>query len=230
MAKKSRGRSCSEPFNLCVDDVPTRLESLKNLEQIIIAWWIVFEKIVVMPKGQQRKIKGAICNVPVDCDQRCNILPERSGIILLKLKRKIQFGGHYYFEAVRPEFIMTALNWLKANNILYKDTQIDCTNISMELTSIMNDEEDNHTNSLPINSPQNNLEENTYKNAVDSAHSDNSVNVGVNSLANNTPSNNMEVQNEEVEDPLNEHGSPANETCLQSVIPDYPIVLRNREI
>ena len=210
--------------NLCVDDVPTRLESLKKLQRIIIAWWIVFEKIVVMPKGQQRKIKGAICNVPVDCDQTCSILPERSGIILLKLKRKIQFGGHDYFEAVRPEFIMTALNWLKANNILYKDTQIDCTNISMELTSIMNDEEDDHTNSLPINSPQNNLEENTYKNAVDSAHSDNSVNVGVNSLANNTPSNNMEVQNEEVEDPLNEHRSPANETCLQSVIPDYPIV------
>ena len=55
-----------------------------------------------MPKGQQRKIKGTICNVPVDCDQTRNILPslpERSGIILLKLKRKIQFGGHVYFEA-----------------------------------------------------------------------------------------------------------------------------------
>ena len=35
----------------------------------------------------------------------------------------------------------------------------------------------------------------------------------------------MEVQNEkEEEDPLNEHWSPANETCLQSVILDYPIV------
>ena len=35
----------------------------------------------------------------------------------------------------------------------------------------------------------------------------------------------MEVQNEEeVEDPLNEHWSPANETCLQSVIPDYPLL------
>ena len=35
----------------------------------------------------------------------------------------------------------------------------------------------------------------------------------------------MEFQNEEeVEDPLNEHRSPANETCLQSVIPDYPRV------
>ena len=114
-----------------------------------------------MPKGQQRKIKGAICYVPVDYDQTCNILPrppEISGIILLKLKIKIHFRGHVYFEAVRPEFVMTALNWLKAYNILYKDIQIDCTNISTELTSIMNDEEIDHTNSLPINSPQNNLE------------------------------------------------------------------------
>ena len=30
--------------NLSVDDVPTELESLKKLEQIIIAQWIVFEK------------------------------------------------------------------------------------------------------------------------------------------------------------------------------------------
>ena len=109
-----------------------------------------------MLREQQRKIKGAICNVPVDCDQICNILPhppERSGIILLKLKRKIQFRGHVYFEAVRSEFIMTELNWLKVNNILYKDIQIDCTNIGTELTSIMNDEKVDHTNSLPINSP-----------------------------------------------------------------------------
>ena len=89
--------------NLYVDDVPTELESLKKLEQIIIARRIVFEKIVVMPKGQQRKIKGTTCSVPVDCDQTCNILPhppERSGIILLKLKTIIKFRGHVYFEAV----------------------------------------------------------------------------------------------------------------------------------
>ena len=38
-----------------------------------------------MPKGQQQKIKEAICNVPVDCDQTCNVLrgpPEMSGIIM----------------------------------------------------------------------------------------------------------------------------------------------------
>ena len=28
-----------------------------------------------MPKGQQKKVSGAICNVPVDCDQTCKVLP-----------------------------------------------------------------------------------------------------------------------------------------------------------
>ena len=39
-----------------------------------------------MPKGQQRKVKGAICNVPVECDQTSSLLPcppERSDIVLL---------------------------------------------------------------------------------------------------------------------------------------------------
>ena len=69
--------------NLFVDETPVELAVLEKLEQI------VFEKIVIMPKGQQRKIEGAICNVPVECSQTCNVLPrppDRSGIILLKLK------------------------------------------------------------------------------------------------------------------------------------------------
>ena len=35
---------------------------------------------------------------------------------------------------------------------------------------------------------------------------------------------NEALNEEEVGYPLNEHRSPANETCLQSVIPDYPIL------
>ena len=78
--------------NLAIDEIPPELLVLAKLEQILIAQRIMFEKLVVMPKGQQRKIKGAICNVPVECDQTCSILPrppERSGIIMLKLKRKL---------------------------------------------------------------------------------------------------------------------------------------------
>ena len=73
-----------------VDDIPTELSSSEKLEQILIAQRIVFEKIVVMPKGQQRKIKDTICNVPVECDKTCQTLPhapESSGIIMLKLKQ-----------------------------------------------------------------------------------------------------------------------------------------------
>ena len=61
----------------------------------MIAQRIVFNKIIVMPKGQQRKIKGATCNVPVECDQTCNIMPhppKRSGVILLKLKENFNLG------------------------------------------------------------------------------------------------------------------------------------------
>ena len=75
-----------------------------------------------MPEGQQKKVSEAICNVPVNCDQTCKVLPrppERSGIIMLKLKQKLQFRGHVYFQAVRPQPIKNALNWLKQNNPLY---------------------------------------------------------------------------------------------------------------
>lgn len=103
-----------------VDEIPSELECLQKLEQILTAQRIVFEKIIVLPKGQQRKVKGAICNFPVDCDKTCTVLPrppERSGI-MLKLKRKIAFRGHVYFQAVRPDIVINALNWLKINNPL----------------------------------------------------------------------------------------------------------------
>lgn len=65
----------------------------------------------------------------------------------IQLKRKLLLRRHVYFEAVRPEFIMSALNWLKANNPLYKDIQIDCSNISAELTD-MTQADDDDTNLL----------------------------------------------------------------------------------
>ena len=44
-----------------VDKIPVELASLEKLEQILVAQRIVFENIIVMPKGQQRKVKGAMC-------------------------------------------------------------------------------------------------------------------------------------------------------------------------
>ena len=75
--KVSKGNiPCQAAYNnLHLDKMPPELSALEKLEQILIAQRIVFEKIVVMPKGQQRKIKGAICNVPVNCQETCAALP-----------------------------------------------------------------------------------------------------------------------------------------------------------
>ena len=98
-----------------------------------------------MPKGQQTKIKGAICNVPVECEETCRLLPRpssSSGIILLKLKRKLEFRGHVYFQAVRPQLLLNALNWLKNNNPLYKNITIHLGNIDTAMT-LLQPHEDN---------------------------------------------------------------------------------------
>ena len=54
----------------------------------------------------------------------------------------------------RPEFIMTALNWLTANNPLYKDIQIDCGNIDVQLTGMAHNE--NYETTLRTNPPPTN--------------------------------------------------------------------------
>ena len=50
---------CQAAYNdMFVDEyIPIELPTFEKLEQILIAQRIVFQKIVVMPKGQQRKIK-----------------------------------------------------------------------------------------------------------------------------------------------------------------------------
>ena len=204
---------CQAVYNdLYVNEVPSELAVLEKLEQILIAQRIVFQKIIVMPKGQQRKIKGAICNVPVECDQTCSVLPrppERSGIIMLKLKRKLEFRGYVYFQAVRPPIVLNALNWLRVNNELYTNIEIDIDNIGANFTNLQQDD--------------NTIEGETLNNVSDintsTLHDDTTCST------NSTPTGNEE----EIDDPLNEFRAATNETCLQSVIPDYPVVIEEND-
>ena len=178
---------------MSVDEIPVELKLLEKLEQILIAQRTVPEKIVVMPKGQQKKVLGAICNVPVNCDQTCKVLPrppERSSIIMLKLKRKLEFRGHVYFQAVRPQLVENALNWLVQNNPLYSNVITDMSNIDQNLKNL----QQNNT-STDFNASEKIL-----------------------------PDEDNEI--EENDDPLNTHRQATHETCLQSVLPDYPVTLQ----
>lgn len=98
------------------------IKNLNRLEKILIAKRILFKKIIIMPKGQQPKIKGAICNIPIQAEAVSNVLSrscENDGIILVKLKRKLEFKGHVYFESVRPDIVNNGLQYLKGNNPFY---------------------------------------------------------------------------------------------------------------
>ena len=81
-----------------------------------------------MSKGQQRKMRGAVCSVPVNFDAVCNSLPRppsSCGFIMVKLKWTIEFKGYYYFQAVRKTQVLSALTKLKEINSLYQSIDIN---------------------------------------------------------------------------------------------------------
>ena len=57
-------------------------------------------------------------------------------------------------------------------------------------------------------------------------HISNSVSTNTQNIASHSTPGDCE---EDKGDPLNEHRAPINETCLQSVIPDYPLTLELSE-
>lgn len=152
---------------LYVNDIPNELKCLNKLEAVLISKRILFKKIAIMSKGQMPKVKGAICNIPVDVDNTCNSLPrniDSSGILLVKLKKKLQFNGHVYYEPVSPAKVGEALTYLKLNNKLYSDVHINVANISEELLNLHVDEE--ICIELDSSTVNDNLE--TYSNPLDS--------------------------------------------------------------
>ena len=53
---------------------PAEIKNLNRLKCILIAWRILFKNVTIMSKGQFQKIKGAICNIPIDTSDTTNIL------------------------------------------------------------------------------------------------------------------------------------------------------------
>lgn len=82
-------------FNkLEIFDLPDNLLNINKLEKTIVARRILFKKIAIMPKGQSPKLKGAICNVPINVSDIPTTLPvgaDSNGIVVVKLKRKLSW-------------------------------------------------------------------------------------------------------------------------------------------
>ena len=89
------------------------------------------------------------------------------------------------------------MNWLVANNPLYKNIQINCGNIGSDLTNF----------NCPVTEQDKKLDE-TRTPGIEEVFDD---------------------QTEEQDDPLNEHRSAASETCLQCILPNYPVSVKNAD-
>ena len=74
---------------LKVSELPKEFRDIRRLERVLIARRLLFKKISIMLKGQSPKLKGALCNVPIDVVDVCKTLSrpaDSNGIVIVKLK------------------------------------------------------------------------------------------------------------------------------------------------
>ena len=126
--KKGNVPAMAKANGLGLETIPPELECLNELELRLISLRIPFMKMVSLPCGKQRGIHGPAVNVPSSVDTVVDVLPRlpsQCELIPLKLKRKLAYKGHYMYQYVRPTVVLNALKWLKINNPLYANVNIN---------------------------------------------------------------------------------------------------------
>ena len=104
------------------------MSDLHSLEVRLISLRIPFMEMVALHCGNQRVIHGPAVNIPTGLTPACTLLPRLPSqiqMVPMKLNRKLCYKGHYMFQYVRPAKVPAALQWLKSNNPLYKDIEIN---------------------------------------------------------------------------------------------------------
>ena len=131
---KSSKVPCHAVLNkLQIFDLPKESSDIRKLEKVLVAKRLLFKKITIMPKSQFPKVKGAIYNFPIDSVDVSSLLPRQAdsnGLMIIKLKRKLEYKGHVYCEPISPRIVIELLEYLKLHNHLYKNVTIVPDNIS----------------------------------------------------------------------------------------------------
>ncbi len=120
---------------LRMDPIPEELKVLNPLEKHLISIIQPFQKIVPLPKGGQKGVRGQMVCVPADLQKTADTLPwtpDKNSLVKVKLKRKLNYKGHHLYMTVSQDKIMKALIKLKEINPHYKDIEIN-TNWAKEM-------------------------------------------------------------------------------------------------
>ena len=88
-------------------------------------------------------MKGSTCNIPVtEVDVNCNKLPrpaDSNGLLICKLKHKLEYKSHVISEAVQPALLVPFLEFLKLHNYLYSHIEINYNNIPVDMLGCHNE-------------------------------------------------------------------------------------------
>ena len=118
-------------------ELPKLFQDICRLKRLLLSRRILFKKVAVMPKGKSLKIKGSLCNISIsEVDINCNMLPrsaDSNGLIIVKLKRKLEYKSHVPFEVVRPDVVIQFLEFLRSHNDLYSDIELNPANIPVDI-------------------------------------------------------------------------------------------------
>ncbi|XP_062572139.1 uncharacterized protein LOC134234095 [Saccostrea cucullata] len=123
--KKIPGQATVNELHLT--ELKEPLISLTDFEARLVSQRLIFMKILALPRGRQKAVHGTVVNVPVDSSQTCTLLPRlptNSGLIPVKLKRKLEYRGHVEFQHISPDRVISSLLFLKENNEFYKDVPV----------------------------------------------------------------------------------------------------------
>ena len=107
---------------------------LNLLEQYLIKLTIPFIQVAHIPRTPNLKLLGGSVCIQSDLShtvERLDINPET--IIPVSFKRKLEYEGHYIAQVIDKEKVFKWLSYLKKNNHLYANVQIDIPKIESHL-------------------------------------------------------------------------------------------------
>ena len=122
-----------------VAEIPSELSGLNTLEQRLISKATVFMKMVILPRGGQRAVRGQVINFPSNVDSvisQLPRLPEGEDIVYIQQPESAEGDNNstsheIVYHSCRYSKVMQALQWLKQHNPLYSDVTV--TNVSEDM-------------------------------------------------------------------------------------------------
>ena len=100
--------------------------------------------------GGHYKVNGPLVNVSATLDQIIDILPHMPSELQLhpvKLKCKLEYKGHYMYDMICRNHVISAITWLKEHSSHYTDIKLNkhwYSDIASKELSVQLDESDNH--------------------------------------------------------------------------------------